>query len=369
MRGELAPGMHETCLHRARRHAEDDGDFRNGEPVLMVQGKRDALGVWQASHGEAHGGHIGPGLRLAGTVDGAAVQFQAQPLRQTARALIDPYPGRRLAGNDPPGPGGKGGRCLEPVEAADNVQPGVLQDVMGLVRIIAQTPRMAQQVRLPQPGQAAESGPVPGLGTQDKILAQNTFAIVRHGVFHRRPEGRFQDKGAPSRPDGSILAIGVSGRSPLVWPQQGGLIMPGRIMCACLMALGLTLPALSQPRPSGEPPQRPLRCDGENPPPACRNRAPVRPAPNRLGGGDPGWEVRETQEEGTELGGGDPGWEVRQGDTANEFGGEDPGWVTAPEPVNRLGGGDPGWELRQGDTAEPASPAPRRRPQRSDNPD
>ena len=138
--------------------------------------------------------------------------------------------------------------------------------------------------------------------------------------------------------------------------------MPVRIVCACLLVVGLTLPALSQPRPTGETVQRPLRCDGETPPVACRNRAEPRPAPNQLGGGDPGWEVRN------QLGGGDPGWEARQDDSAPEFGGEDPGWVTAPEPVNRLGGGDPGWEVRQTDAAEPAAPEPRRRPQRSDDP-
>ena len=90
---------------------------------------------------------------------------------------------------------------------------------------------------------------------------------------------------------------------------------------------------------------------------------------NNLGGGDPGWEVRDPRPDAgaqtgqtNNLGGGDPGWEVRdprpdagaQTGQTNNLGGGDPGWeVRGPRPdagtrtgqTNNLGGGDPGWEV------------------------
>ena len=65
---------------------------------------------------------------------------------------------------------------------------------------------------------------------------------------------------------------------------------------------------------------------------------------NNLGGGDPGWELRDPRSttdaeagQTNNLGGGDPGWELR-----------DPRSTTDAEAgqTNNLGGGDPGWELR-----------------------
>ncbi|GJL96218.1 MAG: hypothetical protein DHS20C06_00350 [Hyphobacterium sp.] len=69
------------------------------------------------------------------------------------------------------------------------------------------------------------------------------------------------------------------------------------------------------------------------------------PTTNNLGGGDPGWEVRE--QHGTQFGGDDVGFATAPADgvdpTTHNLGGGDPGWEVRERPGTQFGGGDVGF--------------------------
>ena len=143
----------------------------------------------------------------------------------------------------------------------------------------------------------------------------------------------------------------------------------------------LATPALAQtrqierPQPSAELPL----CRDAEPGERCRTRSgevrvrrgpAERPAPNALGGGDPGWEVRQENTRDIPRGPAS-GRTVRpdagDGDSftgeetvfpaaprGDSFGGEDAGWVRDPD-GGRFGGEDPGW-VRPPGAGDPQTP-------------
>lgn len=124
-----------------------------------------------------------------------------------------------------------------------------------------------------------------------------------------------------------------------------------RTVLVSLLAAGWGVSAEAQTR---QPPAGPQPAQ---PPDRTAGRPVTAPEPNQLGGGDPGWEVRQRgdlTEDSNNLGGGDPGWEVQPGNGA----GVD---------TQNLGGGDPGWEIRndpaQNGQQSSAAPARQTRPQ------
>ncbi len=162
--------MHEAGFDGADRHVERSRDLRDAEFLSVIKGNRRTLFRWQRGHGAGDLGGTRRCLRTRLAID-EGLTLRGHDLAGLAQALPLADQARSLARYNPIGPGREGSAITQTPQTTNNIEPGVLQHILGGIRLAHQAISVTQKVGVPEPRQAIKGASVARSGGSHEILA------------------------------------------------------------------------------------------------------------------------------------------------------------------------------------------------------